>query len=80
MHEALLSQIPNFIQKDLGATGVYVSIKDHPKLVYDPANDDLYAHKDINQPKVLQYIGACDDHAFIMDQAIGSEDFIYELL
>lgn len=65
---------------NLKATGVYVSYMDYPLVEFDPESDEINAHRDMEQNKVLQYIGATDDHRFVLDQSIDSNALIYKLL
>ncbi|CAD8201047.1 unnamed protein product [Paramecium pentaurelia] len=69
-HQKLLvKDFCNHLQKK-GLTGVYVGYVDFPSKQINENDDDENAHLDTEQPKLIKYIGANDDHNFMIGQTL----------
>ena len=79
--ELIEESLPNFLQQvrillqTFDLTGVYIAKLEFPNIEVDALNDEQYAHLDVNNPKVLKYIGANDNHNFIKNIAV-SQDLV----
>ena len=70
-----LQDLTDFLQKNTGATGVYMGKLVYPsKDIDDDADGD--AHLDKENPKVVKYLTASQGHEFMVDVVLGPEDGI----
>jgi len=58
--------LPNFIQKQKKFPGVYVGILDYPARPVTDDDEEELAHLDTSQEKRIIYLGACDNHKFVI--------------
>ena len=77
--EEFPSTIPNFLKEKVGATGVYLSVLDFPTQPIDEDVDEEFAHLNTKVVKKLQYIGANDDHKFMLSEEIATSSLTYKL-
>jgi hypothetical protein len=59
-----------FKLKTFDLTGVYICKLENPTIDIDPLNDEKFAHLDVNNPKVLKYIGSDENHKFMKKIAV----------
>ena len=65
----------NFLQKYLGATGVYIGHAERTKKAITDEDDDK-GHIDENGIQILVYVAACDDHKFMVNKTMETEGSI----
>ena len=80
-HEELLNDaLPDFIAKKCGFAGVYIGKLDYPIKMVTHKDEDEFAHLDQEQPKVIHYIGASNDHKFMIGKKLAQETGVtYEI-
>lgn len=58
--------LPEFAEKFLGLTGVYIGYLDHPPQAITDEDSDENAHLNTAVPKLINYIGSSHSHRELM--------------
>ena len=58
---------------------MFLAIYDHPFKEFEEEDDDLDAHRDMTQPKVMTYIASSKDHDFMHKKTLPDNSITYQI-
>lgn len=79
----MVSEFPEFLEKSLGLSGVYVGELNFPAKAITDEDTDENAHLNTEAPKLIKYIGSSKSHETLMkgktlnaDRSVTAEVFV----
>lgn len=64
-----LDELANFLKENTGATGVYIGKLEKPRRAINEDDDDK-AHADRENPKIIKFMYATEDHSYMKEKIL----------
>jgi len=77
--EQLSKNIPNYLKQRLDVPACYIGKNDFSSQDIAPEDDSENAHLRVSDPKVLVYIGASDNHEFLLKETLAANAYTYSI-